>query len=164
MVIYFGVRSCMLLAGADLNGKFEVVWSKNAESDRINPYSSSHNSRLPRNSREIIQMPTTAEECYKQIGQLKRVLVTILAYEANVLHQTCPSFREVRKSLGNNAIGEQLKQKREGNDPKHEDDEGENENEQEPERQHQYKHQYQHQQQGLNNTETSKILPVSSSI
>ena len=111
MLIYFGLRSWMLLSGADLNGKFEVVWDKNATpatSDKTNAYCSSRNSRYVRNSKTEVPVPTTADECYKQINVLKKALAAILAFEANPLNNS-PSFRvsrgldDVKKSTFSNA-------------------------------------------------------------
>lgn len=158
MIIYFGVRSCMLLSGADLNGKFEIVWDKNATSDKTNHHMStrvSKNSANSRMSRNEIQVPTTADECYQQISQLKKVLVTILAHEAHNLNNTFPSIRVkrasvdgARKSVETIALGEIHTQGREVNASQR----------QEEERQHQYRNQHQHQ----HHTEKSKILPIAS--
>lgn len=156
MIIYFGLRSCMLLCGADLNGKFEIVWDKNAVSEKINrrmSTRSSKNSGNTRMSRGELQVPTTADECYQQIGQLKKVLVTILAHEAHNFNDTFPSFRVKRasvdgagKTVATIALGEHT-QGREVHVSQ----------QQEEERQHQYRNQHHHQHQ---HTETSKILPI----
>jgi hypothetical protein len=158
MILYFGLRSCMLLSGADLNGKFEIVWDKNAASDKTNHHMSTRvsrtsiNSRMPRNE---VQGPTTADECYQQISQLKKVLVTILAHEAHSFNNPfLPSLRVkrasvdgARKSVETIALGDLHTQGREVNASQQQEEEH---------RQHQYRNQHQHQ----HHTETSKILPI----
>ena len=157
----------MLLSGADLNGKFEVVWDKIAApgtSDKTNAYCSSRNSRYVRNSKSEVQVPTTADECYKQINVLKKALAAILAFEANPLNNS-PSFRvsrgldDVKKSTFNNNAGlrngDESNRQHMGYD---DDDDDEHAIENEYERQHQ------HNQVGKVHTETSKICPMSTSI
>jgi hypothetical protein len=149
----------MLLSGADLNGKFEIVWDKNDKSDKMNHHMSKRNSKSSANyriSRNEIQAPTTADECYQQISQLKKVLVTILAHEAHNFNNTFPSLRVkrasvdgARKSVDTIALGEIHTQGREVNASQQQEEEH---------RQHQYRNQHQHQHQ----TETSKILPIAS--
>lgn len=159
MIIYFGLRSCMLLSGADLNGKFEIVWDKKAASDKTNYHMStrvSKNSANSRMSRNEVQGPTTADECYQQISQLKKTLVAILAHEAhNFNNAFLPSVRVkrasvdgARKSVDTIALGELHTQGREVH--------ASQQQEEEEHRQHQYRNQHQH------HTETSKILPIAS--
>jgi hypothetical protein len=166
MIIYFGLRSCMLLSGADLNGKFEIVWDKNGASDKTNHHMSTRNSKNSGNfrmSRNEIQVPITADECYKQISQLKKVLVTILAHEAHSFNYTFSSIRVkqasvdgARKSVDTIALVEIHTQGREVD--------ASQQQEEEEHRQHQYRnqHQHQHQHHGKNFTESSKILPIAS--
>ena len=163
MLIYFGLRSWMLLSGADLNGKFEVVWDKNATpatSDKTNAYCSSRNSRYVRNSKTEVPVPTTADECYKQINVLKKALAAILAFEANPLNNS-PSFRvsrgldDVKKSTFSNAglrNGDESNRQHMGYDDDDDEHAIGNENGR------------QHHQIGKVQTETSKICPMSSSI
>lgn len=162
MIIYFGLRSCMLLSGADLNGKFEIIWDKNAASEKISHHMSTRNSKNSGNSRmsrSEIQVPTTADECYQQISQLKKVLVTILAHEAHNFSDTFPSFRVKRasidgagKTVDTIVLGALHSQGREAHVSQQEEEE----------RQHQYRNQHlhQHQHHAKNSTETSKILPI----
>ena len=155
MIIYFGLRSWMLLSGADLNGKFEVVWDKNSApgmSEKTNAHCSSRNSRYVRNSKNDVPIPTTADECYKQINVLKKALAAILAFEANPLNNS-PSFRisrgldDVKKS-GSRKGDESNRQCIQHND----DDDDEDEDER------------QHRQMKKVHTETSKVCPMSTSI
>ena len=161
MIIYFGLRSWMLLSGADLNGKFEVVWDKNTApgmSEKTNAHCSSRNSRNVRNSKSEIPIPTTADECYKQINVLKKALAAILAFEANPLNNS-PSFRisrgldTVKKSFLRDTINSRNADESNRQHIQHNDDD---DDEDEDERQHR--------QIGKVHTETSKICPMASNI
>ena len=92
MLIYFSGKTILLLSGAELNRKFEIVRNDNRKSMNSND---SHMSRTPSFSSDT-SSPLTAADCERQITALKTSLTKILARDALALFElSSPSLKHV---------------------------------------------------------------------